>query len=91
MEIVPGRKVAAQIGEKLVLSCRTSGCEGVPTFIWRAQLDYPLGGTVHKEGSNSFLTMERVTFESAHEYICIATCGEEKKQKRVQVDVYCKY
>ncbi|XP_066482388.1 vascular cell adhesion protein 1 [Tiliqua scincoides] len=88
MEIVPGHKVAAQIGKELVLSCRTSGCPVAPTFLWRAQLDYPLGGTVHQEGSNSFLTMKRITFESAHEYLCTATCGEDKKQKRVKVDVY---
>ncbi|KAJ6658381.1 hypothetical protein lerEdw1_020085 [Lerista edwardsae] len=87
-EIVPGRKVAAQIGKELVLSCRTSGCEGAPTFLWSAQLDNPLGGTVHEEGSNSFLTMKPVTFANAHQYTCTATCGEDKRQKKVRVDVY---
>lgn len=90
LEIIPGVKVAAQIGGKLLLICRTSGCES-PVFSWRTQLDSPLGGTVSNEGSTSNLTMNPVTFENDHAYLCSAHCGSKKKEKGIKVELYCKW
>ncbi|XP_006015050.1 vascular cell adhesion protein 1 isoform X2 [Alligator sinensis] len=87
LEIIPAVKVAAQIGGKLMLICRTSGCES-PVFSWRTQLDSPLGGTVSNEGSTSNLTMNPVTFENDHAYLCSAHCGSEKKEKGIKVELY---
>ncbi|TFK02554.1 Vascular cell adhesion protein 1 [Platysternon megacephalum] len=40
IEITPEYNVAAQIGDKLELTCSTIGCES-PSFSWRSQLDKP--------------------------------------------------
>ncbi|XP_053247594.1 vascular cell adhesion protein 1 [Podarcis raffonei] len=85
-DIVPGHQVAAQIGEDLELWCNTTGCDR-PTFFWRTQLDFPLGANVSQQGSNSVLTM-KVGFENEHEYLCNTRCGEVRKQRRVQIDIY---
>ncbi|XP_053107082.1 vascular cell adhesion protein 1 [Hemicordylus capensis] len=88
MELVPSGKVAAQIGKELVLKCHTTGCAETPQFSWRAQMDFPLGGATHTEGSSSYLTMKNVGFENEHDYLCNAFCGMQKKEKRVKIDIY---
>ncbi|XP_034978904.2 vascular cell adhesion protein 1 isoform X2 [Zootoca vivipara] len=85
-DIVPGHQVAAQIGEDLELRCRTTGCDR-PIFSWRTQLDFPLGANVSHQGSSSVLKM-KVGFENEHEYLCNTRCGEVRKQKKVQIDIY---
>nr|XP_034978904.1 vascular cell adhesion protein 1 isoform X2 [Zootoca vivipara] len=85
-DIVPGHQVAAQIGEDLELRCRTTGCDR-PIFSWRTQLDFPLGANVSQQGSSSVLKM-KVGFENEHEYLCNTRCGEVRKQKKVQIDIY---
>ncbi|XP_020644376.3 vascular cell adhesion protein 1 [Pogona vitticeps] len=86
-DIAPGHKVAAQIGQMLVLRCRTTGCIS-PNFSWRTHLDSPLGGIMSTQGPNSFLTVESVGFENEYTYFCNAHCGEEKREKRVQINIY---
>ncbi|XP_062991782.1 vascular cell adhesion protein 1 [Elgaria multicarinata webbii] len=86
-DIVPGHEVAAQIGEKLVLQCRTRGCKS-PDFSWRTQLDSPLGGVASRQGNSSVLTIKSVGFENENNYLCNAFCGHEKREKRVKVDIY---
>ncbi|XP_054836985.1 vascular cell adhesion protein 1 [Eublepharis macularius] len=86
-EIVPGGEVTAEIGSKLVLNCNTTGCES-PTFLWRTQLDSPLGGTVSNQGSRSVLTMDPVSFANEHDYLCNAACGGNNKQRTVSIRVF---
>lgn len=88
-EIVPGGEVAAEIGSKLVLNCSTTGCES-PTFSWRTQLDYPLGGIVSNQGSRSVLTMDPVSFANEHDYLCSASCGGNNRQRTVSIRIFCK-
>uniref|UniRef100_A0A8C3SVH8 Vascular cell adhesion molecule 1 n=1 Tax=Chelydra serpentina TaxID=8475 RepID=A0A8C3SVH8_CHESE len=85
--ITPEHKVAAQIGDKLELTCSTIGCES-PSFSWRSQLDKPLGGSVNIMGNSCILTMDPVGIENEHEYLCSAFCDNVKKEKSIKVDVY---
>lgn len=81
--------MVAQIGDSVSLTCTTTGCES-PSFSWRTQIDSPLNGKVKTEGSKSILTMDPVSFENEHAYLCTATCGSGKLERGIQVDVYCK-
>ncbi|NXJ81574.1 VCAM1 protein, partial [Trogon melanurus] len=88
MEIIPARRIVAQIGETLVLTCNTTGCAS-PSFSWRTQIDSPLGGTVDKQRTYSTLTMNPVSIVNSHSYLCTVFCGEkEKKEKSVKVELY---
>ncbi|XP_037355619.1 vascular cell adhesion protein 1 isoform X1 [Talpa occidentalis] len=87
IEIFPEYKIFAQIGDSISLTCSTTGCES-PSFSWRTQIDSPLNGKVKNEGSKSTLTMDPVSFENEHSYLCTATCGAEKLEKEIQVDIY---
>ncbi|XP_073214323.1 vascular cell adhesion protein 1 isoform X2 [Lepidochelys kempii] len=87
IEVTPEYNVAAQIGDKLELTCSTIGCES-PSFSWRTQMDNPLGGSVYNNGSSSTLTMDPVGFGNDHEYLCSAFCDNVKKEKSIKVDVY---
>ncbi|KAH0618371.1 hypothetical protein JD844_017508 [Phrynosoma platyrhinos] len=86
-DIAPDHKIAAQIGDRLVLSCRTTGCKS-PDFSWRTQMDNPLGGIMSRQGSDSFLTLASVGFEHEHNYLCNAICGNERRERRVQIEIY---
>uniref|UniRef100_A0A8C3IV92 Vascular cell adhesion molecule 1 n=1 Tax=Chrysemys picta bellii TaxID=8478 RepID=A0A8C3IV92_CHRPI len=85
--ITPDYNVPAQIGDKLELTCSTTGCES-PSFSWRTQMDNPLGGSVMNMGSSSILTMDPVGIENEHEYLCSACCGSRKEERSIRVDVY---
>ncbi|XP_059231500.1 vascular cell adhesion protein 1 [Mustela nigripes] len=87
MEIFPEHRVIAQIGDVISLTCRTTGCEP-PSFSWRTQIDSPLNGKVRNEGNNSTLTMDPVSFNNEHAYVCTATCGSKKLEKGIQVEIY---
>ncbi|CAM5161744.1 unnamed protein product [Natator depressus] len=87
IEVTPENNVAAQIGDKLELTCSTIDCES-PSFSWRTQMDNPLGGSVYNNGSSSTLTMDPVGFGNDHEYLCSAFCDNVKKEKSIKVDVY---
>uniref|UniRef100_A0A8C3IRK5 Vascular cell adhesion molecule 1 n=1 Tax=Chrysemys picta bellii TaxID=8478 RepID=A0A8C3IRK5_CHRPI len=86
-KITPDYNVPAQIGDKLELTCSTTGCES-PSFSWRTQMDNPLGGSVMNMGSSSILTMDPVGIENEHEYLCSACCGSRKEERSIRVDVY---
>ncbi|XP_034635790.1 vascular cell adhesion protein 1-like isoform X3 [Trachemys scripta elegans] len=87
IKITPDYNVPAQIGDKLELTCSTTGCES-PSFSWRTQMDNPLGGSVTNVGSSSILTMDPVGIENEHEYLCSACCGSQKEERSIRVDVY---
>ncbi|XP_074044381.1 vascular cell adhesion protein 1 isoform X2 [Macrotis lagotis] len=87
VEISQGPKIAAQIGDSLVLTCTTMGCED-PFFSWRPQLSSPLLGKVHSEGTKSTLTMNSIGLENESFYLCIASCKDKKVEKEVQVELY---
>uniref|UniRef100_A0A8C0PW58 Vascular cell adhesion protein 1 n=2 Tax=Canis lupus familiaris TaxID=9615 RepID=A0A8C0PW58_CANLF len=87
MEIFLEPRVAAQIGDVISLTCSTTGCE-TPSFSWRTQIDSPLNGKVKNEGNNSTLTMDPVSFNNEHAYLCTATCGSKKLEKGIQVEIY---
>ncbi|XP_067394472.1 vascular cell adhesion protein 1 isoform X2 [Emydura macquarii macquarii] len=87
IEIAPANRIAAQIGDKLVLTCSTIDCE-TPSFSWRTQLDNPLGGTVNNKGNISILTMDPVGLANEHDYLCNAFCDNVEKEKNIKVDVY---
>lgn len=89
VKIVPGGKVTAERGKKLVLNCSATGCES-PHFSWRTQLDNPLGGTVSNQGSHSVLTMDPVGHENELDYLCTASCGGNIKQRTVSINIFCK-
>ncbi|XP_011790577.1 PREDICTED: vascular cell adhesion protein 1 isoform X4 [Colobus angolensis palliatus] len=87
VEISPGPRIAAQIGDSVVLTCSVMGCES-PSFSWRTQIDSPLSGKVRSEGTNSTLTLSPVSFENEHSYLCTVTCGHKKLEKEIQVELY---
>ncbi|KAM4871552.1 vascular cell adhesion protein 1 [Thomomys bottae] len=87
MDISPGPRVAAQIGETVVLTCSVTGCES-PSFSWRTQIDSPLRGQVSSARAKSTLTLSSVSLENEHSYLCMATCGPKKQEKGIQVDLY---
>nr|BAE37132.1 unnamed protein product [Mus musculus] len=87
IEISPEYKTIAQIGDSMALTCSTTGCES-PLFSWRTQIDSPLNAKVRTEGSKSVLTMEPVSFENEHSYLCTATCGSGKLERSIHVDIY---
>ncbi|XP_022352845.1 vascular cell adhesion protein 1 isoform X3 [Enhydra lutris kenyoni] len=87
MEIFPEHRVIAQIGDVISLTCSTTGCEP-PSFSWRTQIDSPLNGKVRNEGNSSTLTMDPVSFNNEHAYVCTATCGSKKLEKGIQVEIY---
>nr|XP_026235470.1 vascular cell adhesion protein 1 [Urocitellus parryii] len=87
IETYPESWILAQIGDSVSLTCSTTGCES-PVFSWRTQIDSPLNGKVKNEGTNSTLTMDPVSFENEHSYLCTATCGSEKLEKGIQVEIY---
>uniref|UniRef100_A0A8C9PCN8 Vascular cell adhesion protein 1 n=1 Tax=Spermophilus dauricus TaxID=99837 RepID=A0A8C9PCN8_SPEDA len=87
IETSPESRILAQIGDSVSLTCSTTGCES-PVFSWRTQIDSPLNGKVKNEGTNSTLTMDPVSFENEHSYLCTATCGSEKLEKGIQVEIY---
>ncbi|NXT24107.1 VCAM1 protein, partial [Syrrhaptes paradoxus] len=88
MEIIPANRIVAQIGERLILTCNTTGCAS-PSFSWRTQMDNPLGGTVNNHRMYSTLTMNPVSIVNSHAYVCTVLCGEkEKKEKSIKVELY---
>ncbi|XP_036046904.1 vascular cell adhesion protein 1 [Onychomys torridus] len=87
LEISPEYRTVAQIGDSLSLTCTTTGCES-PSFFWRTHIDSPLNGKVRNEGNKSILTMDPVSFENEHFYLCTAICGSEKLEQAIQVDIY---
>lgn len=87
VEISPGPRIAAQIGDPVVLTCSVRGCE-TPSFSWRTQIDSPLNGQVTSEGTKSLLTLSPVSFENEHSYLCTVTCGHKKLEKGIQVELY---
>ncbi|XP_003933303.1 vascular cell adhesion protein 1 [Saimiri boliviensis] len=87
VEISPGPRIAARIGDSVVLTCGVMGCES-PSFSWRTQIDSPLSGKVKSEGINSTLTLSPVSFENEHSYLCTVTCGHKKVEKGIQVELY---
>lgn len=87
VEISPGPKIAAQVGDSVVLTCGATGCES-PSFSWRTQIDSPLSGKVSSEGTTSTLTLNPVSFENEHSYLCTVTCGHKKLEKGIKVDLY---
>ncbi|ELK05830.1 vascular cell adhesion protein 1 [Pteropus alecto] len=87
VEISPGPKIAAQVGDSVVLTCGVTGCES-PSFSWRTQIDSPLSGKVSSEGTTSTLTLNPVSFENEHSYLCTVTCGHKKLEKGIKVDLY---
>uniref|UniRef100_A0A2R8ZBE3 Vascular cell adhesion protein 1 n=1 Tax=Pan paniscus TaxID=9597 RepID=A0A2R8ZBE3_PANPA len=87
VEISPGPRIAAQIGDSVMLTCSVMGCES-PSFSWRTQIDSPLSGKVRSEGTNSTLTLSPVSFENEHSYLCTVTCGHKKLEKGIQVELY---
>lgn len=88
IETVPEFRSLAQIGDSVSLICSTVGCAS-PSFSWRTQIDSPLHAKVTNEGTKSILTMDPVSFENEHSYLCTATCGSEKLEKGIQVEIYC--
>ncbi|NP_001095120.1 vascular cell adhesion protein 1 precursor [Equus caballus] len=87
IEIFPESKILAQIGDSISLTYSTTGCDS-PSFSWRTQIDSPLNGKVINEGTKSTLTLEPVGFAHEHSYLCTATCGHDKQERGVQVDLY---
>ncbi|XP_040854484.1 vascular cell adhesion protein 1 isoform X3 [Ochotona curzoniae] len=87
IETVPEFRSLAQIGDSVSLICSTVGCAS-PSFSWRTQIDSPLHAKVTNEGTKSILTMDPVSFENEHSYLCTATCGSEKLEKEIQVEIY---
>ncbi|XP_070251975.1 vascular cell adhesion protein 1 isoform X1 [Myotis yumanensis] len=87
IEISPDSPVMAPIGASVSLTCRAMGCEA-PAFSWRTQIDSPLNGKVRSAGSMSTLTMDPVSFENEHSYLCTATCGARKAERGIEVQVY---
>ncbi|KAM7054149.1 vascular cell adhesion protein 1 isoform 1-T2 [Molossus nigricans] len=87
IEILPESPVMAQIGASVSLTCSTTGCES-PSFSWRTQIDSPLNGKVRSVGSTSTLTMDPVSFGNEHSYLCTATCGSEKAERGIRVQLY---
>ncbi|CAH6789132.1 Vcam1 [Phodopus roborovskii] len=87
LDISPQDKMIAQIGDSLSLTCNTTGCES-PSFSWRTQIDSPLHGRTKIEGSKSVLIMDAVSSENEHSYLCTATCGSQKLEREIQVNVY---
>nr|XP_004659140.2 vascular cell adhesion protein 1 [Jaculus jaculus] len=87
VDISPGPRVAAQVGDSVVLTCAVTGCES-PSFSWRTQIDSPLSGQVRSEGAKSTLTLSPVSFDNEHSYLCTATCGRKKLEKGIQVQLY---
>ncbi|XP_008841030.1 vascular cell adhesion protein 1 isoform X1 [Nannospalax galili] len=87
VDIVPGPRVTAQVGGSVVLTCAVEGCES-PSFSWRTQIDSPLSGTVRSEGAMSTLTLNPVSFDHEHSYLCTVTCRQKKLEKGIQVELY---
>ncbi|XP_006830975.1 PREDICTED: vascular cell adhesion protein 1 isoform X3 [Chrysochloris asiatica] len=87
IKISPEDRIFAQIGDSISLTCSTEGCDS-PAFSWRTQIDSPLSGKVRNEGTKSTLTMDPVSFENEHSYLCTATCGSGKKEKGIKVEIY---
>ncbi|KAM6219282.1 vascular cell adhesion protein 1 [Rhynchocyon petersi] len=87
VEISPGSQIAAQIGDSVVLTCSTTGCNS-PSFSWRTQIGSPLTGNVRNEGTKSTLTFSPVSFENKHSYLCTVNCGHKKMEKEVKVEIY---
>ncbi|OBS58045.1 hypothetical protein A6R68_10822, partial [Neotoma lepida] len=87
VDIFPGTRVAAQVGDSVVLTCAVVGCDS-PSFSWRTQIDSPLNGEVRSEGAKSTLKLSPVSFENEHSYLCIVTCARRKLEKEIEVEVY---
>uniref|UniRef100_A0A6I8P915 Vascular cell adhesion molecule 1 n=1 Tax=Ornithorhynchus anatinus TaxID=9258 RepID=A0A6I8P915_ORNAN len=87
VEITPGPKIAAQIGNVTVLTCIATGC-AAPTFSWRTQIDSPLGGDLEQGVNKSILTMNPVDFKNEHSYLCTASCDTKKMERAIQVELY---
>nr|KAF6414753.1 vascular cell adhesion molecule 1 [Molossus molossus] len=87
IEILPESPVMAQIGASVSLTCSTTGCEA-PSFSWRTQIDSPLNGKARTTGNTSTLTMDPVSFGNEHSYLCTATCGSEKAERGIRVQLY---
>ncbi|XP_007934295.1 vascular cell adhesion protein 1 [Orycteropus afer afer] len=87
VEISPGSRIAAQIGDSVVLTCSATGCTS-PSFSWRTQIDSPLSGKVRNEGTKSTLTLSSVSFANEHSYVCTVTCGRRKLERGIEVELY---
>lgn len=80
MEIIPAKRIVAQIGDTLILTCNTTGCAS-PSFSWRTHLDNPLGGKVSNHRTYSTLTMSPVSSVNSHAYLCTVICDEKEKKR----------
>ncbi|XP_078500703.1 vascular cell adhesion protein 1 isoform X3 [Lissotriton helveticus] len=88
--LLPKSWVAVPHGGTLVLVCTVTGCEpDKPVFfVWRGTGDSSLGGATSTVGHQSNLTVAPVGFDNAQTYICLASCGSERRQTKTDVDVY---
>lgn len=87
VEISPAYRTMAQIGSSMSLTCKTKGCVS-PSFSWRTQIDSPLSAKMWKNETASVLTMDPVSFENEHFYVCTVYCGSVKQERGIQVDIY---
>uniref|UniRef100_A0A8D2PI12 Vascular cell adhesion molecule 1 n=1 Tax=Zosterops lateralis melanops TaxID=1220523 RepID=A0A8D2PI12_ZOSLA len=90
MEIIPAKRIVAQIGDTVILTCNTTGCAS-PSFSWRTQMDSPLGGKVSNHRTHSTLTMNPVSVVNSRSYLCTVICNsaeKKRKEKSVKVEVY---
>lgn len=90
VDIFPGPWVSAKIGESVILKCVVDDCDS-PTFSWRTQTDNSPVGEVRSEGAKSELIIEYVSFEDEDTYLVTVTCARRKLEKRIHVEVYCKW
>ncbi|KAJ1171646.1 hypothetical protein NDU88_003506 [Pleurodeles waltl] len=88
--LLPKSWVAVPRGGTLVLICTVTGCEpGKSTlFVWRGTGDSSLGGAVSTAENQSNLTLSPVVFDNAQTYVCLASCGSERRQTTTNVHVY---
>lgn len=90
IEVFP-RKPLFRLAERHQLVCLVQDCSTVPSISWTLLGDRPLTATVSTNETQSVVTFDPVMMEHEGALLCKASCGEEKKQTRTNVQVYCEY
>lgn len=68
-----------------------SSCPEKVKFAWTAIEDKPLYATVNMKDRESVLVFENVTQNHENTIVCKASCGEESKQAKTKITVYCEF
>lgn len=88
MDVSP-RNPLFRLGGRQQLVCSFHDCPTMPSVSWSLLGDRPLTAIVSTNRNNSVVTFDPVQMEHEGWLLCKVGCGDESKQVKTSVQVYC--